>query len=91
MAFHATYVWDVPNIAQKRLKLAIFGFFQNFLGQKTIVIISIVTNMCKFYVWALNEAFGGDWEQYTYSKYKKTAIKRQNWQKNAFLEIKMRL
>ena len=41
MAFHATYVWDVPNNAQKRLKLAIF--FKIFLGQKTILITSIVT------------------------------------------------
>ena len=27
--------------------------------------------MCKFYVWALDEAFGGDQEQYTKSKYQK--------------------
>ena len=42
-----------------------FGFFFKFWGQKTILIIIFVTNMCRFYVWALDEAFWGDQEQYT--------------------------
>ena len=47
--------------------------------------------MCKFYVWALDEAFGGDQEQYTKSKYQKTAKNAKIGKKNAFLDIKMRL
>ena len=91
LAFHAIFVLDVPKKAQKQLKLAIFWTFFNFGGQKIILRVSIVRNMCIFDVWALDEAFGGVWEQYSQSKYKKTAKKRQNQLKSAFLEIQMRL
>ena len=73
LAFHAIFVLDVPKKVQKQLKLAIFWIFLDFWGQKTILRISIARNMCISDVWALDEAFGGVWEQYSQSKYQKTA------------------
>ena len=72
LTFHAIFVLDVPKKVQKQLQLAIFWIFLDFWGQKTFLRISIVRNMCKFDVWALDEAFGGVWEQYSQSKHQKT-------------------
>ena len=88
MAFHVNYARDVPKKAQKRLKLATFWIFWIFGGQNTILIIKFVTNMCKFYVWALDEAFGGDQEQYTKSKYQKTAKNAKIGKKMHFWKLK---
>ena len=44
--------------------------------------------MCKFYVWALDEAFGGDQEQYTKSKYQKTAKNAKIGKKMHFWKLK---
>ena len=57
MAFHAIYIMCVPLTAQKQLKLAIFGIFWDFWAQKTILRKRKVRNMCKYDVWALDEAF----------------------------------
>ena len=48
LAFHAIFVLDVPKKVQKQLKLAIFQIFLDFWGQKIILRISIVRNMCIF-------------------------------------------
>ena len=49
--------------AQKQLKSAIFGIFWDFWAQKTILRKRKVRNMCKYDVWALDEAFRGGLEQ----------------------------
>ena len=53
----------VPLTAQKQLKLAIFGIFWDFWAQKTILRKRKVRNMCKYDVWAIDEAFRGGLEQ----------------------------
>ena len=63
LAFHAIYIMCVPLTAQKQLKLAIFGIFWDFWAQKTIFRKRKVRNMCKYDVWALDEAFRGGLEQ----------------------------
>ena len=63
LAFHAIYIMCVPLTAQKQLKLAIFGIFWDFWAQKTILRKRKVRNMCKYDVWAIDEAFRGGLEQ----------------------------
>ena len=88
MSFHDNCAQNVPVKAQERLKLSIFWIFLKFWGQKTILIIIFVTNMCRFYVWALDEAFWGDQEQYTYSKYQKIAKNAKISKKMHFWKLK---
>ena len=49
--------------ALKSSKTAKIGYFWDFWAQKTILRKRKVRNMCKYDVWALDEAFRGGLEQ----------------------------
>ena len=60
----------VPKNTEKRLKLAVFWIFW---VKKTKIRKKILWSTCKYDLLVIGEAFWGSWEQWTQSKYQKTA------------------
>ena len=64
------FILHVPKNTEKRLKLAVFWIFW---VKKTKIRKKILWSTCKYDLLVIGEAFWGSWEQWTQSKYQKTA------------------